>query len=186
MAIGHRDSADGCSRGTPAEGRAGGRTGRAAAVPTSRRTIRRGQYRAAAQELRRLPGACGRSCRRRGALGQRRACALVDPDDRSDDRHLERSVARSPGAVSCPAAPGADGADQRAWDARRRTRPANSSGPGKACGGYSEDTPKWAGDKQGRRAVIRRSSCRWPPSAVPATALWTVSQPYIYTSPRLR
>jgi hypothetical protein len=35
----------------------------------------------------------------------------------------------------------------------------------------------------GRRAVIRRSSCRRPPSPVPAT---TVNQPYIYTSPHLR
>jgi len=35
----------------------------------------------------------------------------------------------------------------------------------------------------GRRPVIRRSSWRQPPSAVPAT---TVNQPYIYTSPRLR
>ena len=34
--------------------------------------------------------------------------------------------------------------------------------------------------------VIRRSSCRWPLSAVPATARWAVSQPYIYTSPRWR
>ena len=35
----------------------------------------------------------------------------------------------------------------------------------------------------GGRAVIRRSSRRQPPSAVPAT---TVNQPYIYTLPRLR
>ena len=35
----------------------------------------------------------------------------------------------------------------------------------------------------GRRAVIRRSSCRRPPSPVPATA---GTQPNIYTSPRLR
>jgi hypothetical protein len=50
---------------------------------------------------------------------------------------------RSPGTVPCPAAPGADGAGQRARDARSRTCPANWSGPGKTCGGYSgygEDT----------------------------------------------
>jgi hypothetical protein len=34
----------------------------------------------------------------------------------------------------------------------------------------------------GRHAVIKRSSCRRPPSAVPAT---TANQPYIYASPRL-
>jgi len=36
------------------------------------------------------------------------------------------------------------------------------------------------------RAVIRRSSCRWPLSALPATAQRTVSQPNIYTLPRSR
>jgi hypothetical protein len=40
--------------------------------------------------------------------------------------------------------------------------------------------------KAAPRAVIRRSSCRWPLSAAPTAAKWTVSQPYIYTSPRLR
>jgi hypothetical protein len=34
----------------------------------------------------------------------------------------------------------------------------------------------------GPRAVIRRSSCRWPPSTVAATALWTVGQPNIMHS----
>ena len=48
--------------------------------------------------------------------------------------------------------------------------------------GYNPPTGK-AHRTAGLRAVIRRSSCRRPPSPVPAT---TVNQPYIYTSPHLR
>ena len=49
--------------------------------------------------------------------------------------------------------------------------------------GYQDSMENFPLRTAGRRAVIRRYSCRRPPSQVPAT---TVNQPYIYTSPRLR
>ncbi len=70
-----------------------------------------------------------------------------------------------------------------------------SEAPHRRPGGRARITPlcaqSIAGDdlrqsahiEAGRRAVIRRSSCRQPPSPVPATM---VNQPYIYTSPRLK
>ncbi len=90
--------------------------------------------------------------------GTRRASREAD----QDMRHLRAATAataKTPLQITCP----------------RR-------GPGPAA--FTAKTARMGLEiTAGRRAVIRRSSCRRPTSAVPAT---TVDQPYIYTSPRLR
>jgi hypothetical protein len=181
----HRHPAGASSRSAPAAGGAHGRPGHDAAVTGRRPTIRADGPRAAGQELRCLSGACGHGRRRRGASGQRTACAR---------RRSGQSQRRpSSGTLSWPArrrrsparqhqAP--TGAEQPARDARRRTRPAHWSGPGQSGGGYSgysddtpadnvssqkprtcrvysEDTPKRAGDNGG---TVRRMSAQPRPT----------------------
>jgi len=109
-----------------------GRAGREA-VPGRRRVIpRRGRIEPLAKRF----GACAVRAAAAAATtaptGQRRAPALVDPDDRSHDRHPERSAAQLdrsrplPGSNQAPT-----GADQGARDVRSGTRPGNpGSGPG--------------------------------------------------------
>jgi hypothetical protein len=136
--------------------------------------------RAAAQELRCLPGACARGCRRRGAFGQRRTC-----DRRGSGRSQRRP---SSGTLSRPARP--EPAPTRQHQAPTGPisglgthRPASWSRPGKTCGGYSgysedtaadnvsslkprtcrvysEDTQKWAGDNGGEVRVHAREQWR--------------------------
>jgi hypothetical protein len=178
----HRHPAGASWRGAPADGGAAGRPGRGAAVAGRRPTIRADGTRAAGQELRCLSGACGPG-RRRGASGQRTACAR---------RRSGPSQRRpSSGTLSWPARPqpsparrhqAPTGAEQPARDARRRTRPAHWSGPGRPGGGYSgysedtpadnvsspkprtrrvysEDTQKRAGDNGGSAYVRPHSAC---------------------------
>lgn len=63
--------------------------------------------------------------------------SVVDPDDRSDGRHAERSAGAARPEPSLPGSTRRRREGQPARDARRGARPASRSGPGETCGGYS-------------------------------------------------
>jgi hypothetical protein len=142
----------------------GGRTGRDGAIPGRARTIRHGRYRAAGQELRCLPDACARGCRRPSAFGQRRACA-----HRGSGRSQRRP---SSGTLSRPARP-------ESSPARQHQAPAE---PISELGTHAADLVQHAGADQERPAAVTAATAKTPlqitrPRRSPGPAAVTAKTP---------
>jgi hypothetical protein len=148
----HRHPAGASSRGAPAEGGIGGRTGSDGAVAGRRPTIRADGIEPLAKSFGACPVRADAAAAAAVPSTSAQPAPAGGPDDRGDDRHPERSAGPPARSVPCRQHQAPTGADQRARDARRRTRPARWSGPGECCGGYSGYSEDTAADTCPRRS----------------------------------
>jgi hypothetical protein len=164
----------------PAEGWAGGRTGRDGAGPDRAPDGRSGPD--GIEPLATSSGACPvhshGAARAAVPSASAKLVSVVNPDDSSGDSHPERPAGPLARSRPVPVSTSRRREGRRARDARRGTHPVSRSGPGEACGGYSgysghtatdnvsspqqkplggygEDTQKWARDNGGLGRVIR-------------------------------